>query len=198
MNRIKKFFKLQTSNFRLQRGFTLIELLVVIGIIVILMAAAIVAINPFRQFAMANNAARWSGTTTIMNAISQRIVDNKGKVNYDDPNFAVTDCPATGDDVPTTVDANGYPTTVMRPDDPGTIGVIEGYDICPAVVTSTPSYLGTLPIDPQTGTSGSPAAPCTGYNTSYEISCNTTTRRITICASATQIPPETARICISR
>jgi prepilin-type N-terminal cleavage/methylation domain-containing protein len=36
------------------KGFTLIELLVVIGIVVILMTAALVAINPFRQFAMAN------------------------------------------------------------------------------------------------------------------------------------------------
>jgi len=160
-----------------KKGFTLIELLVVIGIIVILMAAAIVAINPFRQFAMANNAARWSGTTTIMNAISQRIVDNKGKVNYDDPNFAVTDCPATGDDIPTTATVMGSGTGQ--------------YNICSGLV---PTYVGVLPQDPQTGS----YTDCTTYNTAYNISCNATTKRITICAPDTQIPPETAAICITR
>jgi prepilin-type N-terminal cleavage/methylation domain-containing protein len=171
------------------KGFTLIELLVVIGIIVILMAAAIVAINPFKQFAMANNAARWSGVTTIMNAISQRIVDNKGKVNYnvDDPatptdDFPVTDCPATGDDVPTTTAA------IIGSDITG-----GQYDLCGALV---PTYVGVLPYDPQNGNFG---ADCTvAYNTRYSILCDATTKRIKICAPDTQIPPESAVICITR
>ena len=51
------------------RGFTLIELLIVIGIIAILAAAVIIAINPGRQFEQARNATRWSHMNSIVNAV---------------------------------------------------------------------------------------------------------------------------------
>ncbi len=60
------------------KGFTLIELLVVIGIIAILAAIVIVAINPSRQFAQARNTQRESNVATILNAIGQNIADNRG------------------------------------------------------------------------------------------------------------------------
>ncbi len=61
-------------------GFTLIELLVVIGILGILLAIVLIAINPARQFAQANNTARRSDVTALLNAIHQYSADNKGKL----------------------------------------------------------------------------------------------------------------------
>ncbi len=61
-----------------KRGFTLIEILIVIGLIAILAAIVLVAINPARQFAQARNSQRESNVTAILNAIGQDIADNKG------------------------------------------------------------------------------------------------------------------------
>ena len=60
------------------KGFTLIEILVVIGIIAILATIVLIAINPARQFAQANNTQRTSNVNAILNAIGQYMADNKG------------------------------------------------------------------------------------------------------------------------
>lgn len=66
------------STIKKARGFTLIEILVVIGLIAILAAIVLVAINPARQFAQARNSQRESNVNTILNAIGQNVADNKG------------------------------------------------------------------------------------------------------------------------
>jgi prepilin-type N-terminal cleavage/methylation domain-containing protein len=66
------------TNKKLTRGFTLIELLVVIGILAVLLAITLIAINPAKQFAQANNTKRRSDVNAILNAINQYMSDNKG------------------------------------------------------------------------------------------------------------------------
>jgi type IV pilus assembly protein PilA len=59
-------------------GFTLIELLVVIGILAVLLSVVLVAINPARQFAQANDTKRRSDVQAILNAVDQYAADNRG------------------------------------------------------------------------------------------------------------------------
>ena len=65
---------------KLKKGFTLIELLVVIGILAILLAITLIAINPARQFGQANNTRRRSDILQILNAIHQYVAENKGQL----------------------------------------------------------------------------------------------------------------------
>jgi prepilin-type N-terminal cleavage/methylation domain-containing protein len=62
------------------KGFTLIEILVVIGILAVLFTITLIAINPARQFAQANNTKRGSDTNAILNAIHQYAADNRGSL----------------------------------------------------------------------------------------------------------------------
>src|SRR3989338_6742853 len=71
-----KLFKI----FKNQKGFTLIELLVVIGILAVLLAITLIAINPARQFAQANDTKRRNDVNTILNAVNQYMADNAGAI----------------------------------------------------------------------------------------------------------------------
>lgn len=65
------------------QGFTLIELLVVIGIITILTAAVLIAVNPARQFSSARDAQRRADLNGITNAIYQYATENNGNLPTD-------------------------------------------------------------------------------------------------------------------
>lgn len=107
-----------------QKGFTLIEVLIVIGIIAILAAVVLVAINPARQFASARNSQRLSNVNAILNAIGQNMVDNKGTF---------------------TCGGLGLPAASTSIDN----GVGSGQNFS----CLTPTYLAALPADPSAASS---------------------------------------------
>ncbi len=107
------------------KGFTLIEILVVIGIIGILAAVVLVAVNPSRQFKQARDSQRLANINTILNAIGQNIADHQGNLF----------CPDTG---VTSVSSQEK----MIGTDP-----IVGFDAADCLV---PEYLSKLPFDPDT------------------------------------------------
>jgi len=118
------------------RGFTLIEILVVIGIIAILAGIVLVAINPARQFRQANDSQRTSNVNAILNAVGQRIADNRGAFN------GLTGCtvaiPATAREIVVEADA-------------GNVDANTEFN----VACLTPTYLPSIPFDPSTGTASS-------------------------------------------
>src|SRR5476649_151127 len=65
---------------KLTKGFTLIELLVVIGILAILLAITLIAINPARQFGQANDTKRRSDANALLNAVGQYEASNTGNL----------------------------------------------------------------------------------------------------------------------
>lgn len=104
------------------KGFTLIELLLVIAIIAVLAAIVIIAINPARQLAQANNAQRRSNVNTILNAIGQYTVDNRGQL----PSYVTT----TEKEICTTGAANTSTCADL------------------SVLTANSVYLPAIPTDP--------------------------------------------------
>ncbi len=150
---------LPKQNFR--KAFTLIELLVVIGILAILLAIVLVAINPARQFSQANNTQRSSDVNTILNAVHQFAADNNGTL------------PA------------GIDTTVRTITDAGGLTDV---DLCTDLV---PTYIADMPLDPQDGTESPAASVCTDvgadYSSGYTIVSSATDNRVTVAAPGAEL-----------
>lgn len=154
------------------RGFTLIEVLVVIGMLAILSTVVLVAVNPLRQFAQARNSEREAHVNTLLNAVGQRIADNRGV-------FEGPGC----DPLP-------YPAETIAS---------TGFDLRSCLVTD---YLSEIPLDPTLGTNDCVDEACTegGYMATYSIERSPATNRITICApnhAETAIPNST-EFCLTR
>lgn len=148
------------QSFKSEKGFTLIELLVVIGILAILLSITLIAINPARQFAQANNTKRSSDVNALLNAVGEYAADNKGQLPAAIPNCD----PAT--DSTQCKGPNFYITKATM-------------DICADLVTK---YMAALPVDPLTN-NGTPITDCTSsYTTGYQMYKDGADNRVVVTA----------------
>jgi len=123
-------------NEKKQQGFTLIEILLVIGIIAVLATVVFVALNPAKRFTDAQNERRLSDIETILTAVHQYIIDNKGVVPPEiDTNELML---GTANNGCTLSDVGGCNTQS---------------DACVDLSSSLSRYLKSIPFDPKNGSS---------------------------------------------
>jgi prepilin-type N-terminal cleavage/methylation domain-containing protein len=153
------------------RAFTLIEILIVIGIIAVLAAIVIIAINPAKQFAQARNTQRESNVNAILNAIGQRMADNKGVFQGQFGAGEFT-CP----ELPTAT------STIFM----GDVGGGSGTNLSCLV----PTYLPAFPVDPVLAA---------GNNTGYTVRMDQV-GRVSVCAPGANEAslPDSSAICVKR
>ena len=146
-----------------EKGFTLIELLVVIGILAILLAITLIAINPARQFGQANDTKRRSDANAILNAIGQYSASNTGNL----------------------------PASVQALAASGAATVINKTNLASLCTDLVPTYLPALPMDPTLANNQAGVSDCsTAWDTDYSIQRDAN-NRITITAPSAYAPPIT-------
>ena len=131
----------------INKGFTLIEVLVVIGIIAVLAAVVLVAVNPARQFKLARDSQRVSNVNAILNAIGQNISEHKGTLVCNGGSVVIPSVPSLVTSSSTITGSNGSRIDL---------------GIC-----LVPDYISSLPYDPAITTAY--YASSTDYNTGYEV-----------------------------
>lgn len=124
---------MMTKNKKLE-GFTLVELLLVIGIIATLAVVVFVALDPAKRFQDARDAKRTSDVETILSAVHQYIIDNKGAIPAD-----VT---STEKQIGTSSDSCAISTE---------IGGCSVAGECVDLSGTLAKYLKDIPLDPTTG-----------------------------------------------
>jgi prepilin-type N-terminal cleavage/methylation domain-containing protein len=133
--------KLRTN----QGGFTLIELLVVIGILAILLAITLIAINPTKHFQGARNAQRQSDVSAILDGIYEYQAAHSGTVSTN---------AATATSTPTDVSLGS------------------GIDLCELTPTYLADLPMDPSATAPTGGATPCAAGTTAYDTGYQIAKN--------------------------
>lgn len=126
---------------RRRAGFTLIELLTVIAIIAALAVVVFVALNPGQRLKEARDARRTSDVDSLLTAVHQYIVDNKG---YAPAGLTATEQQLGSDATGCAIATGGCGVTTAA---------------CLDLSTDLAKYLKTIPLDPLDGTAGK-----TGYS----------------------------------
>lgn len=149
-------------------GFTLVELLVVIGIIGILFAVILIAVDPARRFSEARNAVRRQDVRTILEAIVEYATDNRGNL------------PAGLDSVVASAQVIGTMPSGCNITCPATLTANACLDLGASLMET---YLAEMPHDPESGED---------YNTNYYVN-KTAGNRIVVGACISELG-ETIRV----
>jgi prepilin-type N-terminal cleavage/methylation domain-containing protein len=139
------------DNMKVKRsGFTLIELLLVVAILSLLAVTVFVALNPSQRLKDSKNARRTQDVDTILSAIHQSIVDNKGTLPT-----AITGIGTTTKQLGTATSGCSVATAsgCYVPQSTDCVDLTAG-------AQNLNKYLKTIPVDPN---GGAYSAALTGY-----------------------------------
>jgi prepilin-type N-terminal cleavage/methylation domain-containing protein len=150
----------KTISEKREHGFTLVEILVVIGILAVLLAVSLVAINPTQHFIDSRNSQRWSNVNAILDAIYEYQATHNGSAP---PSLSAV-----------TTSASPLALVAVPTDE---------VDLCGDLA---PNQIADLPMDPSADAPTGGATPCatatTAYDTGYTIKKSATGNRFTVSA----------------